>query len=349
MEVNLTLEIDSAIPRTLVYAEMPVLRTSVAPFFGYPITSDIAVCLSLFNATKTQKHAKRVTFGQTNKVHGYAKRAMYLVYELLNYTNIADCGIPIYVVCTDEVFRIVKEYAKACEFPMRHLLVVDPMDSVVENIQSAKFLCMERVLKDSRIDKVMHIDTSVYFFKDVTYTGFTDWIDLWQDQSFATTVNFKYPNKSVVNPLGSASYRSCNRNVYDDKNYWGGSDKTKEGAYYQALAEFMGFADAATLLTAATGEIPIIAGRGIGMHRRCWEAFNLTDFLNKFHSIHRCDEAFYAVFWYLVSHTIEDVIRLRTSWIIDLETDFEINENCVGFLHGHDAIHNRQKFIELTT
>lgn len=341
MQVNLQLEIFN-IPRTLVFAEMPILRSSIRELFDYPVTADIAICIPVFNATLTKKHAIQTTFGHVNKVHGYAKRAMYLVRELLNYTDVREQGIPIYVVCTSETKKIVGLYAEACNFPKSQLVFAGKDIERNYPAQLAKFPCMEMVLKTNRkISKVMHLDTSVFFWENIRYTFFSNLISVWENQFFASLVAFRRcvnPDK----PFGSLNYRSHRRSFSFDKY------PLAESTYYDQLSEIMGFSSTEAMFAATHDQMAMVQGQSFGLHRHIWEREAFNDFLTAFKSINQCDEAAVAAFWYLTTNNFDDCVLAGAGWC-GVTDESPLAENQVGFLSAGDAHQFREEFIQLTT
>ena len=117
MIANIKVKFQKKYPR-LCFAEMPVFCRSVEDLFRYDMDSDIALTIPVFNAVGTRKYRDVTEI----RVHGFAKRAVWLAWEILNFTDFREQGLTLYISATQSVQHILEPYLEACKFPSSHVL-----------------------------------------------------------------------------------------------------------------------------------------------------------------------------------------------------------------------------------
>lgn len=119
---------------------------------------------------------------------GYCKNAMWLISELYQFTDIAKHEIPIYLGTNEAGFSVLRNYARACNFPVEQI-IVHPNKFLRRDKEShlPHGIKFDNLAHDNLMffDRVLHIDASERV-KDNAPHIFDKLIDRWDpDYLFA--------------------------------------------------------------------------------------------------------------------------------------------------------------------
>ena len=193
MNVSINLNIPEY-PR-MCYAEIPVFAKDISQVYAYPKNTELGVIVPLFFNTTTKKYPEGYEWLPT---HGFMKRAIYLIWELLNYTDARDKHVPVYLAVTPTIHRIIAPYLEVCHFPESAVLVVDVSDTQWVG-HLPKFPMMRKAVEKCNLDKVISFDSSIYFVETMENDIFkrikSNWraqpilnlVRAWREQGFYDT------------------------------------------------------------------------------------------------------------------------------------------------------------------
>ena len=286
MQVTLNIELKHEYPR-LCFAEMPLLQASIAPLFDYTADSDMAAVIPLFYGRTINKYRN----AHELSVHGFCKRAMWLAYELLNWTDFREQGLTLYIGGTKTVKRILTPYLSACGFPDKFVLWTDVLETDAPG-HLMKFPLMKKALKNPKIKKVLTFDTGVYFVKEQTNDIFWRMKEAWTD---APVSNF-YPvwqknRQREIDDFQELDYkRAVSLQTFD----------VAEESYYKAVSDVVGmsvqdFKDFWNKKYTETILVP--EGRTQGYTREVLEANAFSEFFDQVKMFTGNDMAFTSLYW----------------------------------------------------
>ena len=318
MQVNLNIALKEEYPR-LCFAEMPVLTRPLAPLFNYTQDADIAVVVPIFRADGTIKYSRSGDL----RVHGFAKRAMWLSYELLNWTDLREQGVSLYLSVTQSVRDIFLPYAEACGFPSEHILWSDIQETdYCGNIP--KFPLMRLALMNPRIQRVMHLDSAIYFMRDCECHLFRSLKAYWKDAPLASFFPIWSSPEAVAhvpNDLGNIDYHRAYGNY--DKTY------TEEN-YLQKLSDAMNMdVESFKRFWMRSNQNPAlyIEGRTLGKRRSVLESENLWELLDSVRDVVGNDEGLTALYW---QKCPSEITHIPCRWYPPMPNP--ISEGDIGFL-----------------
>ena len=283
------LEIDESTPRRCII-EMPVLTKSLAKGLKYEISEDVALIIPLFF---TKIISKYTTIPEI-VAECYCKRSMWLAYELLNYTDMKELGLPLYIATTNTTREILEPYRQLCEFPESNVLTVSDAEKVSDGYLQKFPLMLEAVSKGD-FKRVVSLDASIYFVKERSHTPpfqimLCEWVShpmlflhVWRDPSHIKDNTIRW-NRAVKNM------------------YW--TPSISPGDYYERAADFVGISMDDFISFWWSPGAPHIEGRLIGLHRDVLQADSFWESLSAFREITYNDQTFLSLYWqrYLKDH-----------------------------------------------
>ena len=309
MITNIEVKFQKEYPR-LCFAEMPILCRSMETLFDYDMDSDMALTIPVFNAIGTPKY-KNVT---EIRVHGFAKRAVWLAWELLHFTDFRQQGVTLYISATRSVQPILEPYLEACQFPSAHVLWSDIADGTyLGNV--VKFPLIKAALRNPKIQRVMHFDSAIYFLHGRHSDIFQKLKNVWTGEipmaSFFPVWN---PAPDAPNDYGDVDYNRCRLSDV----------KLAAPEFYERLADVVGCSVAAFKTfwgKKSTGLNLQIEGRTLGTHRNVLAADTFWHLIADTKAYLGNDEAITCLYWqkYLGKRS-DIVVPQRIHWYPRLDT-----------------------------
>lgn len=335
--VQVNLSIKEEYPR-LCFAEMPVLERSLAGL-NYETDTAFSVVIPLFYGSATPKYSAA---GEL-LVHGFCKRAMWLAYEILNYTDFREQRWKLYVGATDSVRKILQPYLHACDFPNENILWLSGDVDMEYPSNFTKFPIMRAVFQqDLRINNLLSFDAAIYFVENQKNDIFSKMENVWTTEPFASF----FPVWRT-SPKGSPDYGNL-----DHTRQWY-KHKLHPSAYYSKIAELIGisveefksFWD-----RSQSTQMPAIEGRTLGFHRDVFASETFWDSIDSAKHFMLNDQAFASLFWHKRGALRGD-IALPTDVGFYPPHPEPITHGNIGFLDSSRSKgkHARKDWIKKTT
>ena len=142
------------------FIEMPTFTGNLSKAFGYPITGDIAVVVPIFNSNVIRKNNTAIYSNEA-----YCKRVFWQAYEVLNYTQLAEHGIPYYILCTAEMREILESYRKLCQFPESAIVTIKNIDDSTYFGYTQQIALLSEFAKRWTFDSIFFMHSSVFFYQ----------------------------------------------------------------------------------------------------------------------------------------------------------------------------------------
>ena len=145
--------------------KMPTLTKSLKQDLDYATRGDLAVVIPLF-CTKKPLGVEMIEAIYDS----LCKRAMWLAYELVHFTDMVQQGVACYITVTAEMRPFFEQYANACDFPDDRVIWIDETsEKWIGN--AAKFPAMCAVAERG-FEKVINMDTHIFFYQTEWQTAY---------------------------------------------------------------------------------------------------------------------------------------------------------------------------------
>ena len=331
MNVSINLNIPEY-PR-LCYTEMPVFEKDISHVWTYPKNTDLGVIVPLFFNTTTKKYQRGYELLPT---HGFMKRAIYLIWELLNYTDARDAGIPIYLAVTPTIHEMIVPYLEVSDFPESAVLLVDVSDDEYIG-HLPKFPLMREAIEKCKLDKVISFDASIYFVNRRKNDIFK------RIQKDSRT----QPILNLVKAWGKRQYYDT---IFDQavKHH---SIQLTEEAYYQRISEIIGMSvEGFKGFWETLSPTLKIEGRSQGYSRDVILSKDFWEFLNQARHLTGNDQTITALYWQKYLGKQENIITPEGIDWYPVHPQ-PITHGNIGFLDSSKSLgeHARREWIKKTT
>ena len=326
MQTNIKIRLRDEYPR-LCFAEIPILSESIESAFRYDMDSDTAIVIPLFYSETMRKYKDVAELS----VHGFCKRAMWLASELLNWTDLREQGVTLYIAGTQKTKNILTPYLKACGFPDKHVLWTDTHETDAPG-HLMKFPLMKEALKNPDIKKVISFDASVYFLKQRPNNIFSRMKEVWTD---APISNFypiwQHQNYAIEDDFGEVDYKRAVKLQTLD---------ISENEYYQGVADLIGISvenlkDFWNKKTQTRRLIP--EGRTQGYTKSALESPEFSEFFDAVKKLTYNDMTFTCLYWQKYLGKMEDIVFPKGVQWYPFHPE-PVNKGNIGFLDSSKSI-----------
>ena len=166
---------------------MPVCREDLSEVVVGKEFSPLAISIP---AARPVWHENReINWSDAMRFEGYCKNAFWLIYELYQWTDIAEQGIPIYISTNESGWPRLSAYARACGYPESQIIVIPDVvpgnrkPSELAHIVKFESLGHQRL---SEFVRVLHLDASTRVREDTPSDIWAQIIAEWsRDKVFA--------------------------------------------------------------------------------------------------------------------------------------------------------------------
>ena len=158
------------------FVEMPSLTKSLASYFDYSERGHIAQTIPLFYVPE-YKHF--------DECIGYIKRAFYLAKEFLEFTDMREQGVSLYIVASEPLKPFIEKYREDCAFPSENILWTPDYSKTFRN--TAHKIPMLWHPELHQYEKILHSDTACLWWnlsEQSKYPLFKKISGRWQSESF---------------------------------------------------------------------------------------------------------------------------------------------------------------------
>ena len=191
--------------------KMPPLTKSIKQDFRYATHGDVAVIIPLFC---TQKQLGTEI---TEAIYdALCKRAMWLAYELVHFTDMVQQGVACYIVVTEEMRPFFQTDASACDFPDdRVIWIEETSEKWIGN--AAKFPAMCAVAERG-FEKVISMDTHIFFYQtewQTAYPVFGCIRKQWRDEKLFCIDPWNRDYNPVAYDVCAIGYGKLSRAAYE--------------------------------------------------------------------------------------------------------------------------------------
>lgn len=275
----------------ICYAEMPAFEKDISQVYLYSESTDLGVIVPLFFNSTTRKYQQGYELLPT---HGFMKRSIYLIWELLNYTDARDLGVPIYLTMTRRIREMIGPYLEACRFPESKVIIVELSDDEYIG-HLPKFPLMREAVEKCQLDKVISFDSSIYFVGTQDNDIFARIRKDWSTQ----------PILNLVRAFGDVGYYDT---TYDQAV---GHHRVQlsEEAYYRRVSEITGMSvEEFKFFWKNLSPRLKIQGRSQGYSRDVILSHEFWDFLNTVKSLTGNDQTVTSLYWQKYLGKQEDIV-----------------------------------------